>query len=115
MKKLSVRARGLASVPHFETLGTATRRFIGRKWDDGSQAWVATGEVEFVPTIPETMREYRELWGEYRREVREGALWPADKETAEACGVPFDPKFGGADPAPSPVPTHPEADLFKVT
>lgn len=31
----------------------------------------------------------------YRKLVAKGALWPADKETADICGVEFDPSFGG--------------------
>ena len=34
----------------------------------------------------------------YRKVVKKGALWPADAETAAACGVRFDPTFGGEYP-----------------
>jgi len=30
-----------------------------------------------------------------RKTVQKGMLWPADLETAKACGVEFDPLFGG--------------------
>lgn len=30
--------------------------------------------------------------------IKSGGLWPADKETAQYCGVPFDPSFGGEYP-----------------
>lgn len=38
----------------------------------------------------------------FRKQVREGALWPADAATAEFCDVPFDPSFGGDYPDLSP-------------
>ena len=31
----------------------------------------------------------------FRARIQEGGLWPADETTAKACGVAFDPKFGG--------------------
>lgn len=34
----------------------------------------------------------------YRKQVKAGSLWPADEATALACGVAFDPAFGGEYP-----------------
>lgn len=34
----------------------------------------------------------------YRKQVRIGALWPADEATAKECGARFDPTFGGEYP-----------------
>ena len=95
--KLKVRARGTAMVPHYESLGRQ-KRFIGRVFDpkagpDGG--WPAHDQVEEVPTVPTTHDGYHEIWMEYRRDVREGALWAADEDTARECGVKFDPSFGG--------------------
>lgn len=116
--KLKVLPRGESMVPHYESLGGTTRRFIGFthdptagrsvKADDGSTfmsgGWKRSAEPVEVPTIPTTDASYHAAWGEYRRDVREGALWPADKATADACGVKFDATFGGRKPAePQPV------------
>ena len=35
----------------------------------------------------------------YRKLVKKGALWPFDEPTALACGVAFDPTYGGEYPA----------------
>lgn len=70
-------------------------KFVGRAFvPDASGAtagaWVAKSEPTDVPNV-----------AEYRNAVVEGSLWPADEATAKACGVPFDPFFGGqfAEPA----------------
>lgn len=34
----------------------------------------------------------------YRKQVAQGSLWAADETTALACGVKFDPTFGGEYP-----------------
>lgn len=39
--------------------------------------------------------------GEYVKHVQQGDLWAADPETAAACGVAFEPHFGGEHPKTS--------------
>lgn len=56
------------------------------------EAWPAKQAPVQVPATGEAGSYYRER-------IAEGGLWPADKETAEACGVAFDPTFGGEYPA----------------
>lgn len=50
------------------------------------EAWTPCGVVE-VPSVGE-FAQY------YRRQIQEGALLPADKATADACGVPFTDEKG---------------------
>jgi hypothetical protein len=62
-------------------------------------------------TQPASQTPYRvkesnsEVARKLRQRVREGALWPADRHTAEFCGVPFvDVQFvDGEWVAPQPV------------
>jgi len=94
-QKLSFRARGTDMVQDLEAMEAGIRRYIGRKAvnKDGAQAgsvadlvgWVSTDAAQEVP--------YRH---EYVRAARDGGLWCADKATADACGVEFDPSFGAA-------------------
>lgn len=107
-KTLRVLPRGSAMVPNYEaqenTYGSV-RSFIGRPHDptagdeytdpDTKQkkrqgAFVATpGAVVEVPNR-----------AEYRLHVgRHADLWAADEATAAACGVAFDPTFGGEHPS----------------
>ena len=84
---LRVRARGAALVQKLEAMASSPRQFIGREWVfvDGQHGLKATGEdVEIADRA------------EYRQAIREGSLWAADRETADACGVAFDPNFGEA-------------------
>jgi hypothetical protein len=128
-KTLRVLVRGAAMVPDYEALENpygSTRKFIGRAHDK------TLGE-EFVD--PETKQKGRQggfvaLIGEvvevpnrveYRLHVqRHQDLWAADEATAQACGVAFDPSFGGehppaaakgapARPGASPAPSTPSA------
>lgn len=98
-KTLRVLPRGTTMVPHLESLGHAAKRFVGHKFVaselehiDGT--WEHHGAVEEVPSVPETDRAFVSLLQEYVAHVRQGALWPADKSSADACGVKFDPSFG---------------------
>jgi hypothetical protein len=99
-QKLRFHARGEALVQDFERLDLGIKKFLGWRFapstDGGSTAaFEATGEVAEVP--------YR---AEYVLACKAGDLWPADLETARACGVPFDPKFGASAPAPAPAPDN---------
>jgi len=62
------------------------------------EAWVATKvPVELISA--ERMEPEQREAGQYNRErIAEGGLWAADAETAAACGVAFDPSFGGEYP-----------------
>lgn len=89
-----VTERGPALVQDFERLELGIKRFLGWRLvsnADGTRAFEETSEVAEVP--------YR---AEYVFACREGDLWPADLETARACGVPFDPKFGASAPTQQP-------------
>ena len=97
-------ARGTAMVPDIDAQDRNIRRFIARRFDaliGEPFSDPQTGESKmsggFVPTQePETVKFHHE----YVRECKAGGLWPADKETADVCGVPFDPSFGAAAPEP---------------
>ena len=93
-------------VPHYESSAAhgAQKRFVGHEFSESEVEgvdgeWAQHSRPVEVPSIPETDPSFRELFGEYRNEVRIGALWAADAETARACGVEFDPTFKG-DHAP---------------
>lgn len=104
-KKLRVLARGTAMVFDLERHEAGVRRFIGRKHDRTLGAvfverdhtgvdnqhrqggWPASHHPREPDEVP-----YR---AEYLFAIRDGDLWPADKATADICGVPFDPTFGG--------------------
>jgi hypothetical protein len=47
-------------------------------------------------TEPSVVTAEGHLGQYFRSRIIEGGLWPADKATADACGVPFDPKFGSS-------------------
>lgn len=97
---LHFKARGGVMVPHYGHGGAG--RYIGRKYspDHGhpsldaaknrvlSGGWPATKEGEKVTCD-------LEHFVNYQNEVKAGALWAADAETAKICGVEFDEKFGG--------------------
>ena len=109
--KLRVLARGLAMVPHLESFDAGTKRFVGRKHDrtlgaafrdeNGQEHRQGGWPPGHHPAQPHELDDR----AEYRQAVREGDLWAADEDTARACGVKFDPKFGSEyDPAPMPSP-----------
>lgn len=86
MKKLRFRARGESLVQNFERLEAGIKSFLGRKFEE-----VEPGVWGFVPTGKEEEVPYR---AEYVKACKDGDLYPADKATADACGVAFDPLFG---------------------
>jgi hypothetical protein len=105
-KTLRFRARGEALVTHFERLDANIKSFVGRKFvrlggpipgPDDRFAFKPTGEVEEVLDR-----------AEYRKACSDGDLWAADQETADACGVRFDPSFGAPPPA-APALSHESA------
>ena len=86
---LKVRSAPMAMVTNFEALEAKSRRYVGRVFDStlgevnpetGNRqgGWPLTDEPEEIP-----------FRAEYRQAVREGDLIPADKATADLCGVPF--------------------------
>lgn len=89
-KTLRVRARGEALVHRLEAMSSSPRQFIGREW------CVFEGRDALRPVDGDVEIPYR---AEYASAVKSGALWAADKATADACGVPFDPRFGGEQTA----------------
>ena len=82
-------ARGTAMVCDHAALDAGIRRFVGRKLVD-----LGEDQYGFAPLPPESPSEVA-ISGEIKLACQAGDLWPADEETARACGVPFDPKFGG--------------------
>lgn len=87
MARLRFYARGTALVTDVAAQERGIRRFIGRRFQEvlpGRWAWVPTGEPQAV-----------EYSGDLAKACRDGDLWAADEETARACRVPFDPKYGG--------------------
>lgn len=86
-KTLRFHARGTASVPNHDLAEARIRAFVGREIVEARP-----GQHGFAPTTAPTEVRWRQ---EYVKYCQEGDLWPADAETAKACGVPFDPTFGG--------------------
>lgn len=86
---LLVLARGTAMVPDFAAIERPNplRRFLGRTYRQ-----VAPGQWGFEPKAE---AEAVEASADVIKALRDGDLWPADKATADAAGVEFDPKFGG--------------------
>ena len=132
-----VLAKGAVLVPDYERMKSTRRlSFIGRtvhssptvealprsahdapvrhreqtEWtpeDPSVEAWVARREATVVTAASHPDPEHREA-GQYNRErIAEGGLWPADAATAAACGVEFDPTFGGEYPELLPVAATP--------
>ncbi len=106
--KLRVLPRGTARVPDFEKLeGAHLNAFIG--WDCkpiGPEVVDRFIDPQLKQVVEEKkpsavfiMRvgEVHEVTDrkEYRLALRDGSLWPADKQTADTVGVPYDPAFGG--------------------
>lgn len=81
-KKLRFRARGNALVQNFERLEAGIKSFIGRKYTE-----VEPGVWGFKPTDQDEEVPYK---AEYVKACKDGDLEPADKATADACGVSFD-------------------------
>ena len=111
-KKLRVLAREGRMVFDLERHGAGIRRYVGRKHDrtlgavfremdeGGTENEYRQGgwPASHKPAEPDEMPDRVE----YRNALRDGDLWPADKETADLVGIPFDPKFGGEyDAAPA--------------
>lgn len=80
MGKLVVRASGLAMVTDFEAMDAGVKRFVGRLPElKGSQIhWAPKAEASEVPDR-----------AEYRQALADGDLVPADRATAELCGLSF--------------------------
>lgn len=110
MPKLRVLAAPGVFCPHHESQGQGNaKRFVGRRWDPTAYSFVATGEPVEVPTVDHSSPHYADMWGEYAREVRTGALLAADAETAKVVGVKFNeepPK----EEAPPPIAKTPAGD-----
>lgn len=87
---LRVRAAGTALVASLEHPKANPRVFVGRLWSEqnGTTFLVDAPEPSELP-----------VRAEYLRALREGALLPADKFTADMAGVAFDPN-PKAEPAP---------------
>lgn len=81
MKNLKVTSAPGALVQNLAALSSNTPRYIGRTFDasEGPHGgWKLSDTPEEVP-----------FCAEYLQAVREGDLIPADKSTAEMCGVKF--------------------------
>jgi hypothetical protein len=91
--KLRFRARGEALVQNFERLEAGIKSFVGRKYVEAEP-----GRWGFAPTDAADEVAFR---AEYVKACKDADLWPADAETAAACGVPFDPSFGAKVPEKS--------------
>jgi hypothetical protein len=107
-ERLRFYCRGTALVEdvHAANRTKPLRRFIGRRWQEalpGRWVWAPTEQPQEVDYHADLVKA-----------CKDGDLWPADEATAKACGVGFDPDFGGertetikafkeknaADPAP---------------
>ena len=87
--KLLVFSNPTARVPHFDTLGAQDqiRRFIG--WTTDMSRGIYNKDEkrhQGVHTLKEAPEEILAT-KEYKKLVRDGDLIPADKETANVCGV----------------------------
>ncbi len=91
--KLRFRARGTALVPNRTAwIGSNTRAYVGRKAVDAADKGGQPGQLAWAPTDEPEEVDYH---AKYKQACKAGDLWPADKDTADACGVTFDPTFGG--------------------
>lgn len=88
-QRLRFYARGTALVADVHAQEHPThpiRRFVGRRWQE-----VVPGRFAWCPTEdPQELAYHHDL----TRACKDGDLWPADEETAKACGVAFDATFG---------------------
>lgn len=96
-ERLRFYCKGTAQVPDPKALMLrGINRCVGRHWQQvappvnagpnahpGKWTWIPTGKPDDV-----------EFDFDLLDACRAGDLWPADQETADACGVPFDPTFG---------------------
>ena len=95
---LSFYCRGTAQVPDPVALMTrGINRCVGRAWQQvappvggdgpnahpGTWTWIPTGKPDPVAYDFDLINA-----------AKAGDLWPADAETAKACGLPFDPDCG---------------------
>jgi hypothetical protein len=88
-ERLRFYCRGTALVEdvHAANRTKPLRRFIGRRWQEalpGRFVWAPTGKPQEVDYHADLVKA-----------CKDGDLWPADAATAKACGVGFDPDFGG--------------------
>lgn len=95
-EKLRFVAKGTACVPdpHGAESTPMRRGIVGRahkEVEPGKWAWVRNDQPAELP-----------YHHDLRKAVMDGDLWPADEATAKACGVAFDPKFGGEWSPPAP-------------
>jgi hypothetical protein len=83
MKKLSFYAPAdrRELITDHEALKGGVVRYIGRRWDLASSAFVPTGQAQTVSAM-----------FEYVQAARRGELIPANAETAKHCGLPFEAK-----------------------
>jgi hypothetical protein len=101
---LKLHARGTALCQDYEAMMQGVRRYIGWRHnptlgqeftDRGtgekkmSGGWEKTGEL-----VEKTFASVV-LAHQYIHEIKHGALWAGDEETARLAGVKFDPSFGG--------------------
>jgi len=118
MKKvLRLKARGAAMQPHFEAHGAGQRRYVGRSFDPSlghayldenknrllTGGWPALAEGESFEFDSVTQPDANEHFYLYVAAVKDGSLWPADDETAQLCGVKWDPTFSGEFDAPKEI------------
>lgn len=123
-KKLRVLARGDRTVFDLERHEAGIRRYVGRKHDrtlgvvfterdaggTDNQHRQGGWPASHKPAEPDEL-PYR---AEYLFAIRDGDLWAADKETADICGVAFDPTFGGEYDV-APVPSSLPAALVRIS
>ena len=121
LSKLRVLARGDTLVLDAAYARTSGRlRFVGRTLIEADSADqlpagcpvrerdpVDAGDKFYVEgwprgSAPVEVPAVGEFGSYFRSTIREGGLWPADAETAEHCGVAFDPTFGGEYPDLAP-------------
>lgn len=81
--------------------GAPVRELDATEWTGDApsvEAWVASRSPVVVVAATHPDPERREEGNYYRERILEGGLWAADAATAKACGVVFDPAFGGEYP-----------------
>lgn len=112
MKMLSFLARGTKMVFDLDSNEAGIRRFIGRKHDrtKGFKGVDEHGNSFMSGGWPSTgMPHSVSARGEYLLACRNCDLWAADEETADYCGVAYDPAFGGEyEPETLPEAEHDE-------
>lgn len=114
-RKLCFIGRTVHRAPTVEALpasvrGAPIRARETTEWtpeDSSVEAWAAKRTVTVLVAASHPEPELAEA-GQYNRQcIAEGGLWPADEATAIACGVGFDPTFGGDYPELVPVAATP--------